>query len=249
MGGLGLLTARWMVERGARHLLLTGRSAPSEPAREAIDAMERAGAQIVVAQADVADSPEMARVLETVAESMPQLRGVFHAAGFLDDGVLQQQTWERFYGVLRPKVLGAWNLHTLTLGLPLDFFVLYSSTAALLGSPGKGNHVAANGFLDSLAHYRRAPGFPALSINWGAWAQIGAAAAIHADERVARRGLGVIVPSQGLAILQQLNESCRHADCRITNSLAQIWRAIPRWQEAPVFCGTDRRRNQPSDRQ
>ena len=84
--------------------------------------------------------------------------------------------WERFNKVLAPKVQGGWNLHTLTQDKPLDFFILFSSAASLLGSPGQANHVAANTFLDTLAHYRRSQGLPALSINWGVWSDIGAAA-------------------------------------------------------------------------
>src|SRR5205823_2755402 len=78
--------------------------------------------------------------------------------------------------VMAPKVAGTWNLHRLTLGLPLDFFLLFSSAASMVGSPGQGNHAAANAFLDGLAHYRRSRGLPAVAINWGGWTEVGAAA-------------------------------------------------------------------------
>jgi myxalamid-type polyketide synthase MxaE and MxaD len=132
---------------------------------------------------------------------MPPLRGVIHAAGVLADDFLVQQDWPRFAGVLAAKVSGAWNLHLTTLNRPLDFFVLFSSAAALAGSPGQGNHAAANAFLDALAHYRRGLGLPASSINWGAWAEVGAAAERKADARVALRGMGSIAPQQGLQVL------------------------------------------------
>src|SRR5690606_30530681 len=109
-------------------------------------------------------------------QTMPPLRGVIHSAGVLDDGALLQQSWSRFRTVMAPKVVGSWHLHQLTRHLPLDFFVLFSSGAAVLGSPGQSNHAAANAFMDALAHCRRAQGLPAVSINWGPWAEVGAAA-------------------------------------------------------------------------
>lgn len=135
---------------------------------------------------------------------MPPLRGIIHAAGVLADGVLVQQNWERFSHVMAPKVSGAWYLHTLTLHQPLDFFVLFSSAAALLGSQGQANHAAANAFLDALAHYRRAQGLAGLSINWGAWSEIGAAANQKVSERVKMKGMESITPQQGLQALAQL---------------------------------------------
>src|SRR5439155_24505930 len=102
--------------------------------------------------ADVAEAEEVARLLRQIATTLPPLRGIVHAAGVLDDGVLVNQTWERFAEVLAPKARGAWNLHLQTRDLPLEFFVLFSSSAALLGSPGQGNYAAANAFLDGLAH-------------------------------------------------------------------------------------------------
>jgi acyl carrier protein len=104
--------------------------------------------------------------------------------------------------VMAPKVAGAWLLHTMTIGKPLDHFVMFSSLASLLGSPGQGNHSSANAFLDALAQYRRQRGLPGLSINWGAWSDVGASARHHSDERIYRRGLGIMSPSQGLQAMQ-----------------------------------------------
>ena len=141
-------------------------------------------------------------------ESLPPLRGVVHAAGVLEDGLLSRQTPDQFARVLAPKSAGAWNLHQLTLRQPLDFFVMYSSAAALLGSPGQANHMAANAFLDGLARLRRAAGLPAVSIGWGAWSEIGAAEHNQAPARFQARGLGAI-PSQGLEVLEWI---WRHGD-------------------------------------
>ena len=135
---------------------------------------------------------------------MPPLRGVFHLAGALDDGALIQQSWPRFETVLAPKVLGAWNLHRLTRRLPLDCFVLFSSWSSFLGSHGQANHSAANAFLDALSWQRRAAGLPALSINWGAWAEIGAASKGDVAEHLRRRGIGSFSPEMGFRALGRL---------------------------------------------
>ena len=204
LSGLGLLVARWLVKQGARHLVLVGRSSPAEAAREEIAALEHLGVQVTTAQVDISHREQVAGILAEIEASMPPLRGIVHSAGVLDDGVLLQQDWSRFARVMAPKVDGAWHLHTLTLNKSLDFFVLFSSVAALLGSSGQGNHAAANAFLDALAHYRRVSGLTGLSINWGAWSEIGAAAAHHVSERLATQGMRPITPQEGLRALEDL---------------------------------------------
>ncbi|MFS8068603.1 MAG: type I polyketide synthase, partial [Byssovorax sp.] len=206
LGGLGLSLGRWLVERGARHLVLVGRRGAKEPSQiDAVAALEAASAQVMVAQADVSNRAELARVLGDARTRMPPLRGVIHAAGVLDDGLVMQQSRERFREVMAPKVHGAWNLHALTREAPLDFFVLYSSAASLLGSPGQSNYAAANAFLDALAHLRAARGLPALSINWGPFAGVGLAAAEERrGARLAERGMGSLSVARGHAILGRL---------------------------------------------
>ena len=206
-GGLGLSTAEWLVEQGARHLLLTGRSgAASEVARQAVAKMRADGVSVVVAKADVSDERQVAGVIEEIRRSMPPLRGVIHAAGILDDGVLLQLDEERFARVMAPKVGGAWNLHRLTVEDDLDFFVLFSSAASVLGSPGQGNYVAANAFLDSLAHHRRALGMPALAINWGAWTEVGLATRSDRVEHLMRQGIMPFTPEQGVRLMERMLE-------------------------------------------
>jgi NADPH:quinone reductase-like Zn-dependent oxidoreductase/acyl carrier protein len=206
LGGLGLQVAGWLVDQGARHVARVGRRAPTAEAVEAIRQMQERGANIQVLSADVAQAGDMARVIEQIGQSNRPLRGIIHAAGTLDDGVLAQQSWQRFAPVFAPKVAGAWNLHTLTRGAPLDFFALFSSASALLGNPGQSNYAAANAFLDAFAHQRRAAGLPAISINWGAWSGAGMAASLAAQqqERLASRGIDSIAPEQGLHALRRL---------------------------------------------
>jgi acyl carrier protein len=131
----------------------------------------------------------------------PPLRGIFHVAGTLDDAVLAGQQGERIARVLAPKVTGADLLDRLSRNLPLDHFVLFSSSAALIGSAAQANHAAANAFLDSLAERRRAEGLPALSVAWGAWGEVGAAAKV--GDEVARRGLRPMPPAAAAAALRR----------------------------------------------
>jgi myxalamid-type polyketide synthase MxaB len=201
LGGLGLVTARWMVEKGANHLVLLSRSEPTEQTRQVLDELRQGGAEIVTMQGDVARREDVQHVLTCIKDKMPPLRGLFHEAGVLDDGVLSKQDWSRFERVLNPKVSGAWHLHELTQSDSLDFFILFSSAAAVAGSAGQGNYATANSFLDGLAHYRKVHGLPAMSINWGAWADVGMAAELD-DHRPTMRSVGLIKPAEGTRILE-----------------------------------------------
>ncbi|MBF0287241.1 MAG: SDR family NAD(P)-dependent oxidoreductase [SAR324 cluster bacterium] len=225
-GGLGLSVAQWMVEQGAKFLVLTSRRGwPQKPsiqtqkinagqsnpatyqeAKDVIIRMEEKGARVFVMQGDVSNSDEMSRILEEIQNSMPPLRGIFHAAGVVNDAVLLQQDVDRFRQVMLPKVQGSWNLHNLTKNISLDFFVCFSSIASLFASAGKANYAAGNAFMDALMHFRRSIGLPGLSINWGPWAGIGMAAGL--DQRLLDRwyeqGLGTIKPEKGLEALDQL---------------------------------------------
>ncbi len=204
-GGLGLEMARWLQAQGAQHLLLLARSRPTARAQQQIDTLRQAGVTVKVVQADIADFEQLSALLADIDPHTP-LRGVIHTAGVIADASLLNQNPEQFQQVMQPKVQGAWNLHTLTQTLPLDFFVLFSSLASLLGGSGQANYAAANAFLDALAHVRRQQGLPALSINWGGWAKVGMAAGMSATElkRLAARGETLIQPEAGSAILSEL---------------------------------------------
>ncbi|HEX7736851.1 MAG TPA: type I polyketide synthase [Ktedonobacteraceae bacterium] len=204
LGELGLLTARWMAERGARHLVLLGRNSPAPSALAAIQALRDSGAEVMVAQGDVTDETRMAELFAMLRASLPPLRGIIHAAGTLDDGILLHQNPQRLAHVFGSKVAGAWNLHKLSMEMLLDFFVLYSSTVSLIGSPGQGNYAAANAFLDALAHHRHAQGLPALSINWGAWEGSGLGSTRRIQQEGAFQGMDLIPSWQGMLILEAL---------------------------------------------
>lgn len=204
LGGIGIRLTQWLFERGARNFVLAGRNEPSGQAKVFLDDITRTGARIKTVSCDVSNEADVETLFSQIRSKMPALRGVFHLAGALDDGALTQQRWERFKTVFAPKVSGAWNLHRFTLDTPLDFFVLFSSWASFLGSPGQANHSAACAFMDALAWQRRAMGLPGLSINWGAWAEIGAASKGDRIAQLGRRGIGSFSPETGFKALGRL---------------------------------------------
>ena len=235
LGGLGLEVAGWMAERGARDLILLGRSGPGDAARDAIARLRGAGVTVRVARGDVSKMADMRRVWDEMADG-PPLRGVIHAAGVLDDGMLLGQTAERFAAVMAPKVAGARNLHELTRDQNLDVFVLFSSAAALLGSPGQGNYVAANSYLDALAHHRRAAGLPGLSINWGAWSDVGLVAAeSRRRENVGLRGVQSLSPTEALEALGRILPWSAPQIGVMPLNLRQWFQSFPKTAELPLM--------------
>jgi natural product biosynthesis luciferase-like monooxygenase protein len=197
-GGLGLGVARWMVARGARHLLLLGRS-PADPA-----VIDTIGADVAYAEVDIADEARLAAVLAAVERP---IRGVVHAAGVFRDEALLKLDRELLWKVLRARVSGAWALHRALAHAELDFFLLFSSFSALTPPHGQASYAAASSFLDALAHFRRAAGKPALSINWGAWSEVGFAATAvgrEAHAQLEAMGMRRMTPAQGVAALEQV---------------------------------------------
>ncbi|MBD9736176.1 SDR family NAD(P)-dependent oxidoreductase, partial [Streptomyces sp. H28] len=197
LGAIGRTIARLLAGHGVPRLLLTSRRGADDPRAEDVTAeLTALGARVEIAACDVADPDALAALLAGIDPAAP-LRGVVHCAGVLADAAVTELTADRLAHVLRPKADGAAHLHRLTAGRPLDLFLLLSSAAGVLGSPGQANYAAANAFLDQLAHHRRALGLPALSVSFGAWADEGLAAA-HADlDRLARHGHRALTPEQG----------------------------------------------------
>ncbi len=201
LGGLGLLVAERLIQEGARHLMLMGRSQPKPEVLPQLESLRALGAELTIVQADVSRHEQVVQALDKINPQYP-LRGITHAAGVLEDGVLLRQNWSRFMKVLAPKMMGAWNLHQLTQDIDLDFFVLFSSAAGIFSSQGQANHAAANTFLDAFAHYRVGQNTPALSIPWGAWSAVGLAANVTRD--IEAQGLGAIAPEQGIDVFAHL---------------------------------------------
>ncbi|BBM86753.1 type I polyketide synthase [Candidatus Uabimicrobium amorphum] len=205
LGALGFEIVKTMAYEGARNFVLLGRSAPRPEISQEMQILEEQGVSFVTAEVDVADEAALTKVFHETLAGLPPLCGVIHAAGVLDDGVISQQTSERFAKVMAPKVHGAWNLHKLTENIPLDFCILFSSLASLVGSPGQSSYAAANAFLDHLAYYRSQANQPTLSINWGPWAEIGMAASSKQNSQA--WGLDTINPENGSKIFLELLRS------------------------------------------
>jgi acyl transferase domain-containing protein/NADPH:quinone reductase-like Zn-dependent oxidoreductase/acyl carrier protein/short-subunit dehydrogenase len=174
LGGFGIETARFLVERGARHLVLTSRSGSvSDGAAAVIAELESAGARVVVRAADVTKPAAVAALLAEIDATMPPLRGVLHTAMVIDDALFRNLDARRIEAVMAPKIAGATVLDAATRGRELDLFVMYSSATTLIGNPGQAAYVAANAYLEGLARARRAAGLPALAVAWGAIADAG----------------------------------------------------------------------------
>jgi acyl transferase domain-containing protein/threonine dehydrogenase-like Zn-dependent dehydrogenase/short-subunit dehydrogenase/acyl carrier protein len=200
LGALGRHTARWLVERGARHVVLMGRREPDSEAARELDALRERGVRVDVLRRDVAAESS----LEGVRDLGAPLRGVFHAAGVTDDRLVASVDAEHLRRVMRPKADGAHALHAAGVG-ELDLLVLFSSGSAVLGPPGQSAYGAANAFLDGWAHGLRANGVAATSIDWGAWAEGGMASRL--SERTQRdwasRGIGTLSTEQAFGALEQ----------------------------------------------
>lgn len=201
LGGLGLITAKTLAAAGARNIVLTGRRAPNAAQSASIKRLEQTypGICIQTQSVDVTDTAQISALLATLGKN---LKGIFHLAGVLDDGILLEQTTQRFEKVFNPKANAACVLHELTqdLNLDLDYFILFSSIASSMGSPGQSNYAAANSFLDQLALYRHQRGLVATSINWGPWLSAGMAANLSAEH--ASKGFYAFSETDGMAALQ-----------------------------------------------
>jgi acyl transferase domain-containing protein/NAD(P)-dependent dehydrogenase (short-subunit alcohol dehydrogenase family)/acyl carrier protein len=204
LGGFGRVLSEWLVECGARHLVLTSRSGASTPEAVAfLEKLQSRGVETKVIKADVGSPKDVKRLIKEADSASVPLKGVFHLAMVIDDAPLSALTSERLRTVMAPKAHGAWLLHESTKAMGLDCFVMFSSVSSIFGNPAQGNYAAANAFLDSLAHHRRALGLPALTINWGA---LGGEGYVARNERVAeflaRQGTGAITPGEVTRLIE-----------------------------------------------
>ena len=204
LGDLGLSMAKWLTDKQAKHIVLVSRTTPSAEKLRHIEALRDSGTEIEIIQCDIRKAGDIEILFSKLAKSSYQLKGIFQCAGVLDDAMLAQQNEQRFANVLLPKVDSSWLIHQHTKNLSLDFFVLFSSATSMLGSPGQANYIAANSFLDSLAHLRKAEGLPATSINWGAWDSIGMAARMNLQDQLAKLGIKTITPNIAHQLLDEI---------------------------------------------
>lgn len=191
--GLGLTTVKWLADKHAKNIVVISRSGAKNETLQLFEQYQSDGIQIQDMRADIADIG----ALKEVFNSIQNLGGVFFAAGILDDGAFENLTAEQFKNVIQTKAVGAWNVHTAVQSLSLDFFVLYSSAAGIVGSAGQSNYNAANTFMDALAHYRKVNGQEAQSVNFGTIAEIGLAARQeNRADRLAEQGVTAIRPDE-----------------------------------------------------
>ncbi len=203
-GGYGKVLARWLTDCGARHLVLTSRSGASNPAAQKfVEELEERDVEVRIVPADIGERNDVKRLFAEIESGGHPLRGVFHLAMVIDDGLLASLSPERMRAVVRPKADGAWLLHEATRALELDCFVMFSSVSSIFGNPAQGNYSAANAFIDALAHHRQALGLPALTVNWGV---LGGEGYVARNERVAeflaRQGTMGISPSEATSLLE-----------------------------------------------
>ncbi|ORW89791.1 polyketide synthase [Mycobacterium szulgai] len=199
LGGLGLFLTEKMAAAGAGRIVLNSRAVPNQKAMETIELIRATGSDIVVECGDIALADTAQRLVTAATATGLPLRGVLHGAAVVEDATLTNITAELIERVWAPKVYGAWHLHQATATTPLDWFCVFSSAAALLGSPGQGAYAAANSWLDAFAHWRRAQGLPATAIAWGAWAEIGRGAGLAESGDTA-----MITPDEGARAFEAL---------------------------------------------
>jgi NADPH:quinone reductase-like Zn-dependent oxidoreductase/acyl carrier protein len=203
-GGFGKVIANWLVNCGARHLVLSSRNGATTPEAEAfVNSLLDRKVTVQIVKADAGSPNDIAHLLAEVRSGAQPLRGIFHLAMFIDDAPLTALNRDRMASVIGPKALGAWLLHEGTRDIALDCFVMFSSVSSIFGNPAQGNYAAANAFLDSLAHHRQALGLPALTINWGV---LGGEGYVARNERVAeflaKQGISELSPGEVLSIVE-----------------------------------------------
>jgi NAD(P)-dependent dehydrogenase (short-subunit alcohol dehydrogenase family)/acyl carrier protein len=236
-GGFGLEIAAWMVGQGARNLVLAGRRGAATPeAKQAVDRLRRHGARVLPVAADISKEPDVERLLARIAKEMPPLKGVFHAAAVLEDSPIDQVDLAQIEHVMSAKALGAWHLHRHTQGSVLDYFVLFSSIASMVGGPGQASYAMSCACLDSLAHYRRARNLAATSIHWGALGQVGMAARhTEAEKYLSRSGVGSFTPAQAVKLLGRVL-SWNPVELGVASMDWKLWGgAYPAWTVSPKY--------------
>ncbi len=204
-GGLGLAVAEWLAQRGAQTIILIGRSAPDPAACDRIDALIARGVSVRHVACDVADSADLARALDRIRATAP-IKGVIHSAMVLEDMPIAALTADSLRRTLAAKVSGAANLDALTTHDALDYFVMFSSIATLIGNHGQSAYVAANGYLEGLARRRHAAGLPALTVGWGPITDAGYLSRDKAKATLVNRFAGNVefTARQALAALDRL---------------------------------------------
>ncbi len=209
LGGLGMELLERRFAAGTRHFLIAACHEPVAPEEIRLEKARKGGAEIRLIKADISDYAALKSAYDDAMDGMPPLRSVFHLAGISDDDWIVRLDEVRFGKVLAPKVEGVWNLHVLTRNMPLDDFVMFSSTASDFGTPGQAAYASANAFLDAFGRWRRMRGLPATVVNWGAWAEAGMVSRRNIAENLRRFGINGFSLTNGFSLLERIMKSGR----------------------------------------
>jgi len=237
LSGFGFATAQWLVDKGAKYIVLLGRHGVRDAEIEdEIKILKMHGIYVIVEKCDVSDPISLKKVLRDIDDTMPPLKGVVHAAMVLDDHAIKNLSEEKFNRVFKPKIQGAWNLHELTCELPLDFFILYSSATTYIGNPGQANYVAANFYLEALARYRKKQDLPALAIAWDAIVDKGYLARNPSRREILEKRLGIhgITSNQAFDYMQRILASGR-SDLAVINANWSVMKRLLPITTLPIY--------------
>ncbi|GAB3494300.1 type I polyketide synthase [Amycolatopsis cihanbeyliensis] len=229
LGGLGLLLAHWLAGHGAGRVVLNGRSEPGAAAREEIERIRELGTEVAVVRGDIAEPGVAERLLEAASRNGRRPRGVIHAAAVFDDRTTSRLDPDTLHRSWQAKAYGAWRLHEASRELDLDWWIGFSSAAALHGLPGQPAYATANAYLDALAALRRAEGLPGCTVSWGTWAEVGAAAGLEVP------WLHAIDPAEGLAALEAVLAAERVGTGALRLNTPKLVEAFPHLVESPFF--------------
>jgi acyl transferase domain-containing protein/acyl carrier protein len=209
LGDLGLQTAFWLVQHGARHLILMSRSAQRAQDKQAkLHELESTGCTVSIIYGDIASTEDISHILCEIIHVGRPLRGIVHAAGIPGGyNKIDQLTPDALMSTLRPKVIGTWNLYQQTKNLQLDFFLCFSSIASVWGATSLGAYTSANSFLDAFTPYARGQGFPSFTINWGPWSGEGMASSQELASSLEKSGIELTHPHNNLKLMEQILSS------------------------------------------
>lgn len=230
LGGLGLIFAKWLIEQGAKNLVLTGRTAESIP--ESLSSSKDVDIRVI--KSDVSIENDVKKLFAEI-EKMPPLKGIIHSAGIISDGSIINNDTQRFEKAMEGKALGALNLHKHTLKMKPDFFIMFSSMVSIIGLTGLSNYASANAFMDSLAYYRRLNGLPALSINWGPWSETGLAQHYDQKGQLELQGIESINIATGKDIFEKLLKEDTAQVCTVSINLKKLFSAYPEAVNLKLF--------------
>nr|WP_225953341.1 type I polyketide synthase [Kibdelosporangium phytohabitans] len=227
LGGLGLLIAGWLADRGAHTLVLNGRSAPKPASMAVIEELRSGGTNVEIVLGDIAEPG----VAEKLVAAAGKARGIVHAAALFADRTVALLDEETVHRTWRPKAEGAWRLHEASAGLDLDWWFGFSSATALQGSPGQPAYSTANTYLDNLAALRRAQGLPATTVQWGTWAEVGAATDVDLP------GVYPITPAEGLSLIADVLAGAPGTVGALRLNAPRLVGAFPELAKVPFSAG------------